>query len=231
MNKDYSKLLNNLGIKYHNLDLYKEALTHPSYLNEHKETTQASYQRLEFLGDAFLELVVSSYIYLNKKNFDEGKLTFLRQELVNEGSFAEMAEDYNFSDFILLSKGQEKSGGRNNPSILCDVFEAIAACCYLDLGFNKAKFIYTKIIKDFIKEKGGIDSLFERDSKSRLQELCQSDKRNIDYRLISETGPAHNKKFKVEVYVDGIKYGEGQGRSKKEAEQSAAKEALGKMVK
>lgn len=212
--KKIINLLNRLGIKYHNLDIYIEAFTHPTYLNE-KQINGNSYQKLEFLGDAIFEFVVSEYIFNTYKEADEGDLTFIRQNCVNSKNFANIARNLRLGECLLLGNGEEKSGSRDRDSLLEDTLEAFIAAIYLDQGIEVCKPFIIDLIKDDLKD--------TKDNKSILQEFLQ---RSIEYRLESETGPAHNRTFVCSVVVDNIIYGVGVGKTKKSAEQEAARKAL-----
>ena len=209
-----TSLLDRLGIKYKNLDVYIEAFTHPTYLNE-KQIEGNSYQKLEFLGDAIFEFVVSEYIYNKYQDADEGDLTFIRQNCVNSKNFANIARELKLGEYLLLGNGEEKSGARDRDALLEDTLEAFIAAIYLDLGMDVCKPFIISLIKDNLKD--------TKDNKSVLQEFLQ---RSIEYRLESETGPAHNRTFVCSAVVDNIVYGVGTGKTKKAAEQEAAKKAL-----
>ena len=215
------KLLKDLKIKYKNEKLYLTALTHTSYANENNEE---SYERLEYLGDAVLELVISEYLYKNT-SFEEGVMTKLRAKYVCEDANFEYAKRLNLNKYLRLGHGEEENGGRYRKAIVADIFEAFIGAIYLDLGFEVVKsFIYEHVIP-LIENK---EIEFDTDYKSILQELVQTDKRSLEYVVIDEFGPAHNKTFKVIVKIDDIIYGEGIEHSKKEAEQQAAHDALKK---
>lgn len=215
------KLLNDLKIKYKNEKLYLTALTHTSYANENKEE---SYERLEYLGDAVMELVMSEYLYKNT-SFEEGVMTKLRAKYVCEDANYAYATRLNLNKYLRLGHGEEENGGRYRKAIVADIFEAFIGAMYLDLGFDIVKeFIYDNVIP-LIENK---EIEFDNDYKSVLQELVQTDKRSLEYVVVDEFGPAHNKTFKVIVKIDDIIYGEGIAHSKKEAEQQAAHDALRK---
>lgn len=207
-------LLNNLGIKYKNINYYKEAFTHPTYLNE-TQTEGNSYQKLEFLGDSIIGFIVSDYIFNRYSEADEGDLTFIRQNSVNSKSFAEIARKLKLGECLLLGHGEEKNGARDRDALLEDTFEAFVAAIYLDQGIEVCKSFVINLIKDNMKD--------TKDNKSVLQEFLH---RSIEYRLESETGPAHNRLFVCSAVVDNIVYGVGEGKTKKAAEQEAAKQAL-----
>lgn len=199
--------------------IYQTAFTHTSYANEHR--TQ-SYERLEYLGDAVLELIMSEYLYLNTEN-EEGKMTKLRAHYVCENALYEYSLRLNLNEYLLLGKGESENGGKVRKAIVADIFEAFIGALFLDKGIETVKkFIYTYIIP--IIENKEID--FFDDYKSVLQELVQTDKRSLEYIVVDEEGPAHNKTFTVIVKIDDVTYGKGIAHSKKEAEQMAAKDAL-----
>ena len=214
------KLLDELKIESQDIDLFKEAFTHTSYTNEHPGCP--SYERLEFLGDAVLELIISDYLY-NAKHLEEGKMTKIRASDVCENACATYAKDLNFDKYILLGSGEE---GPNN-TILADVFEAFIGAIYLEKGFEYTRDIILDIIIKYINDKVE----FLQDYKSKLQELVQTVKQSVVYEVIEEVGPPHDKTFTCQVKVDDIVMGLGKGHSKKQAEQEAAKEALSKQAK
>lgn len=191
------------------------ALTHTSYANEHNVP---SYERLEFLGDAVLELIMSDYFYKNT-DYSEGKMSKVRASYVCEAALDKYAEVIHLRDYIKVGHSLESD---INETITADVFEAVIATIYLNSGYNKAKEFVMDIAKPFILN----NVKFMSDYKSYLQELVQTDKRSLSYNVVKETGPSHNKTFEVEVEVDGIVYAHGIGKSKKEAEQNAAKNAI-----
>jgi len=196
-----------------NEDLLLEALTHSSYSNEHDTS---SYERLEYLGDAVLEIVCSEYLYKNS-NCPEGEMSRLRSLYVCENALYEYSKEINLKDYILLGNGISEA----NKTIIADVFEALMAVIYLESGIDSVKKIFDKLIVPFIQRKED----FLMDYKSLLQESVQTVKKSVEYRLINEEGPAHSKTFTVQVIIDNLVYGVGVGPSKKEAEQNAAKEA------
>ena len=191
------------------------ALTHTSYANEHNVP---SYERLEYLGDAVLELIMSDYFYKNT-DYSEGKMSKVRASYVCEAALDKYAEVIHLRDYIKVGHSLESD---INETITADVFEAVIATIYLNSGFNKAKEFVMDIAKPFI-----LDNVkFMSDYKSYLQELVQTDKKSLSYNVVKETGPAHDKTFEVEVEVDGIIYAHGVGNYKKEAEQNAAKNEI-----
>lgn len=218
------KILDKLNIKTDNIKLYKTALTHTSFANEHG---CESYERLEYLGDAILELVMSDYLY-NNFTYDEGKMTKLRAHYVCEDALYEYSMKLGLNEDLRLGNGEEQSGGKYRKAIVADIYEAFIGAIYLDKGFEEAsKFIMMSAIP-YVKEQ----SLeFIEDYKSELQEYVQTDKRSLKYEIINEEGPAHLKEFTAVVKIDNIIYGKGTSHSKKEAEQLAAKDALEKQAK
>ena len=217
------KILEELNIQPNNIELFEMAFTHTSYANE---TSTNSYERLEYLGDAVLELVMSEYLYKNTE-YDEGTMTKMRAQYVCESALYEYSLNLGLNEYLKLGHGEAENGGKYRKAIVADIYEAFLGAMYLDQGLEKAKeFIYNSAIKE-IKEKGNL--LFE-DYKSKLQELVQTDKRSLEYIIIDEEGPAHNKTFTAIVKIDDVIYGKGIAHSKKEAEQEAAKNALEKSV-
>ena len=206
--------------------LLETAFTHTSYANEHRLLKISHNERLEFLGDAVLQLIISEYLYTKYPKRPEGDLSKLRSMIVREESLAGFARDCQFDQFIKLGRGEEKSGGRNRDTILGDLFEAFLGALLLGKGVEAVKsFLYQVMIP---KVEAGD---FERvtDYKTKLQELLQiNGDVEIAYQVVSETGPAHAKNFEVAVLINGRKSGQGQGRSKKLAEQEAAKNAFEK---
>ena len=214
------------GLVFSDKQLLETAFTHTSYANEHRLLKISHNERLEFLGDAVLQLIISEYLYTKYPKRPEGDLSKLRSMIVREESLAGFARDCQFDQFIKLGRGEEKSGGRNRDTILGDLFEAFLGALLLDKGVEAVKsFLYQVMIP---KVEAGD---FERvtDYKTKLQELLQiNGDVEITYQVVSETGPAHAKNFEVAVLINGRKSGQGQGRSKKLAEQEAAKNAFEK---
>ncbi len=204
-----------------NKKIYKTAFTHTSYANEHNVE---SYERLEYLGDAVLELIMSEYLYLNTL-YEEGKMTKLRAHYVCENALYEYSLHLGLNEFLLLGKGESENGGKERKAIVADIFESFIGALFLDKGIEFVKNYIYKYIIPIIKN-NEID--FFDDYKSVLQELVQTDKRSLEYVVINEEGPAHNKTFTVEVKIDDVIYGKGMAHSKKEAEQNAAHDALKK---
>ncbi len=212
-----------IGYKFENKDYILEALTHSSYSNENKE--YEFNERLEFLGDSVLSIVISDYLFKNERELPEGELTKLRANIVCEESLSDIAKEINLGHHMLLGKGEEATGGRERISILADAFEAVIAAIYLDGGFDSASEFILNYMKDII-HKSRKGKIF-RDYKTHLQEVLQSKgHNNIWYKLIDEKGPDHNKRFIMQVGVNEEVLGTGEGKSKKEAEQLAARIAL-----
>ncbi|MCI8466851.1 MAG: ribonuclease III [Bacilli bacterium] len=212
--------LRKMNIKMNNPKLLDIAFTHSSYSNEHN---CENYERLEFLGDAVLELVTSDYFY-QETSCKEGEMSKIRASFVCEKALATYAKNLKMEQYIKVGHGQEKNV---NDTIIADVFEAVTGAIYLDQGFLVAKKYIDTIIIPYIKAKKN----FLEDYKSTLQEMVQTDKKSLEYILVSETGPAHDKKFEVEVKIDDMIYGTGVGKSKKEAEQNAALDAIEKSAR
>lgn len=213
-----------IGYRFKNISLLKEALTHSSYANEHKAQHIKYNERLEFLGDAVLSIVVSDYIFKNCPELPEGELTKLRASLVCEKSLFEFAKKINLGKYLVLSKGERNNGGSERPSILSDAFEALIAAIYIDGGMeNASKYVLGFIIPAIKNTK----KKRINDYKTTLQEIIQKNPgEHLEYVLVNESGPDHNKHFVVEVHLNSNVIGKGGGRSKKEAEQQAAREAL-----
>ena len=217
-------LQNKIGYYFKNKDLLREALTHSSYANEHKSQHLKYNERLEFLGDSVLSFVVSDYIFKNCPNLPEGELTKLRASLVCEKTLFEFAKKINLGKYLFFSKGEQINGGAERPSILADAFEALIAAIYIDGGIsNASKFILNFIIPAIKNSR--VNKL--KDYKTTLQEIIQKNpEEHLEYVLVGEEGPDHDKHFSVEVHLNNNVIGKGGGRSKKEAEQQAAREAL-----
>ena len=217
-----NNLEKNMGYEFKNPSLLKIALTHSSYANEAGKGTKYN-ERLEFLGDSVLSVIVSEYLFEAFPNMPEGELTKLRASLVCEKSLAKFSEKLGVGDFLLLGNGEENSGGRTRPSILADAFEALLAALYLDSDMERARTYVLEFVKDALKE----SKPSFKDYKTMLQEIIQQNREeSVRYHLVGEYGPDHNKRFVVEVHLNSNVIGHGEGRSKKEAEQQAAKEAL-----
>ncbi len=215
-----------LQYTYCHSNLLEEALTHSSYANEHRNDQIRDNERLEFLGDAILDLIISEYLFKKYPNMPEGDLSKLRASIVCEGSLAKNAKKIALGKYILLGKGEELTGGRTRASILADAFEAITGSLFLDGGFEEAKrFIHATLVAD-VEQSECIESLYT-DYKTLLQECIQKiSTQPIQYEVVGEEGPDHDKHFYVEVFHEERSLGRGVGKSKKEAEQDAAKKAL-----
>ena len=218
------RLFEALNIKPNNINLYKIAFSHSSYANEHK--AKQDYERLEFLGDAILDMIVSEYLYLNKRE-NEGEMTKVRAGYVCENALFEYSSALNLSQYIKVGHGEAKDDGKHKKAIVADTFEALIAAIYLDLGFSTVRRVVLDIIVPYIEDK---DVSFFNDYKSALQEYVQAEQDTISYDLVSEEGPSHDKEFTMAVKIDDIVYGTGVGSSKKDAEQEAAKIALEKVA-
>ncbi len=219
-----TELEKKIGYTFKNKDLLKEALTHSSFANEHKSQHIKYNERLEFLGDAVLSVVVADYIFKNCPELPEGELTKLRASLVCEKTLFEFAKQVNLGDYLLLSRGERNNGGAERASILSDAFEALIAAIYIDGGASPASKHILNFVIPAIKntKKKRI-----KDYKTTLQEIVQKNPgEKLEYVLVEESGPDHNKHFVYEVHLNSNSIGKGGGRSKKEAEQQAAREAL-----
>ncbi|MND89796.1 Ribonuclease 3 [compost metagenome] len=227
MNGDLKQLQHKLELEFHNKGLLKQAFTHASYVNEHRFSQHEDNERLEFLGDAVLELTVSERLYHYFPDRPEGELTKLRAAIVCEPSLVKFAESLEFGKYVLLGKGEELTGGRTRPALLADVFESFIGALYLDQGLEAVqaflhRYVFSQIVMD--------GKLQSTDYKTELQELTQHHNMGaLEYRIIEERGPAHEREFVSEVYMDGRALGRGTGRSKKEAEQQAAAAALSQL--
>ncbi len=217
--KDFEK---KLGYTFKNKALIATALTHSSYANEKR---CESNERLEFLGDSVLSIIVSNFLFRRLTKINEGDLTKIRASLVCEQALAEFSKDISLGEYIMLGKGEEMTGGRTRASIISDAFEAVLAAIYLDGGIDAATDWLMNVMGDKLNE--ALKGKTYKDYKTMLQEAVQhGDKGRVTYKTIKETGPDHNKYFEVEVLIDGNKIDVGVGSSKKEAEQEAAKNAL-----
>ncbi|MEE1113919.1 MAG: ribonuclease III [Eubacterium sp.] len=225
--KQLRELETRTGHTFRRFDLLVTAVTHSSYANEHHMTHKDCNERLEFLGDAVLELVSSEYLYNNYQEIPEGDLSRLRASLVCEPTLAFDAQAIELGKYLLLGRGEDAAGGRKRESIVSDALEAVIGAIFLDGGFEEAKAFILKYIMNDVEKK----RLF-RDSKTRLQEILQAiSAEEISYTVIDESGPDHNKSFRVQVAQGGKVLGTGEGRSKKAAEQKAAYDAIVAMHK
>jgi len=218
-----------LGHSFTNRTLLQQALTHPSYLNEARQEGAADYQRLEFLGDAVLGLLLADLLYQQFPGLSEGDLSRLRSSLVDQPRLARLAADAGIAPLILMGKGAEREGGRTNPSILADVFEALIGAIHCDAGFTAVQKVVWQLYRPLVATIAA-DAPAQHDAKSELQELLAARKQAAPvYTLIDQQGPDHDRLFSIEVSVDGMALGQGQGRSKKAAQQSAAESALARL--
>lgn len=221
---NFARLQEKIGVRFHDESVLRQAFTHSSYVNEQRGKRIQDNERLEFLGDAVLELTVSQFLYKTFPKMSEGEMTKLRAAIVCEPSLVKFAELLQFGDLVLLGKGEELTGGRQRPALLADVFEAFVGALYLDQGLDAVfafmeRYVYPRV------DKGEFAQV--TDFKSQLQEFVQQDNLgDIQYRIVEEKGPAHNREFVSEVLLNSRALGIGTGRSKKEAEQQAAARAL-----
>ena len=221
MKKDTRQLEEAIGYTFKNPDYLTVALTHSSYANEIKAGRGADYERQEFLGDAVLELVSSDHIFHKHPDMPEGDMTKLRASLVCEPALAHCARDIDLADYIRLGRGEESTGGRAKESIISDVMEAIIGGIYLDSGLEDA----AKFVNRFImSHEDEIHAFY--DAKSQLQQMAQAGGHVVTYEVIGESGPDHAKVYTVACLIDGVNISDGEGRSKKSAQQAAALEAL-----
>ena len=212
-----------IGYRFRNITLLQNALTHSSYANERWHDSLKSNERLEFLGDSILGMVVAEYLYKNFPDRPEGELTRMRADMVCEKSLASVAARIGLGQHLMLGNGEEQGGGRNRDSILADAVESVIAACYLDGGLEAAH----AIVEKFILVRVPVTKLQNVDYKTQLQELVQRKKDQVlSYSLVGESGPDHDKRFDVEVRLNGTVVGTGFGKSKKRAEQDAAHSAI-----
>ena len=215
-----------IGYRFRNISLLQNALTHSSYANERWHNSLLSNERLEFLGDSVLGMLVAEYLYRNFPGRPEGELTRMRADMVCETTLAAAANRIGLGDHLLLGHGEEQGGGRSRDSILADAVESVIAACFLDGGLNAA----LNFVRQFILVEVPVDKLHNVDYKTQLQELVQQKKNQLlSYALIGESGPDHDKQFDVEVSLNGSVVGYGRGSSKKRAEQDAARAAIEKL--
>ena len=215
-----------IGYRFRNISLLQNALTHSSYANERWHNSLLSNERLEFLGDSILGMLVAEYLFRNFPNRPEGELTRMRADMVCEKTLAAVANSIHLGDHLLLGHGEEQGGGRSRDSILADAMESVIAACFLDGGMEAA----LQIIRRFILVEVPVTRLHNADYKTQLQELVQQ-KRNqaLSYSLTGESGPDHDKQFEFEVSINGSVVGTGRGSSKKRAEQDAARAAIARL--
>ncbi|MBR2019573.1 MAG: ribonuclease III [Clostridia bacterium] len=221
-----------MGYQFSNVELLQRALTHSSYANEtgaHNHHLLCN-ERLEFLGDSVLSIITSDFLFHKFPHLPEGDLTRLRASMVCEEALASYAVQIGLGEYLLLGKGERNSGGAEKPAVIADAFEAILAALYLDSkereGMHAVSAFLLPFLQRAVEAHAGLANGCHADCKSRLQEFVQRDSGKLDYRLVGESGPDHNKTFEVEVYLDSNCIGRGSGHSKKNAEQSAAKAAL-----
>lgn len=224
MVKIMNELFEKLNIKPNDIKLYNTAFLHSSYANEHR--AKADYERLEFLGDSVVDLVIADYLY-SCKSESEGEMTKVRASYVCENALYEYATNLGLNKYIKVGHGEEKEGGKYKKAIVADIFEALMGAIYIDLGYATARRTVLNIIVPYIENP---DVTFFSDYKSALQEYVQTEQKSLVYELVEELGPAHDRTFKVDVKIDDIVYGTGIGSSKKEAEQDAAKKAINKLA-
>lgn len=228
--KNFEKLYEVTGYRFKNEKLLKNALTHSSYASEQKLGYEHNNERLEFIGDAYVDAVVGAELFDIMGSAHEGMLSRCRADVVCESSLAEAAADMGLGDFLYLGRGEEASGGRQKASILADAFEALIGSVILDGGYDAGKEVILRLLRDKIKL--GAEGKLNKDYKTRLQEKLQESDHNvrIEYRMVAESGPDHNKVFTIEVLINGRTAGSGTGQSKAKAEQAAAEDALSKGV-
>ncbi len=220
--------LKNRNIHVHDEDLIREAFMHSSYANEHRELHDN--ERLEFMGDAVLQLWSSEHIFPLEPKLSEGKMTKLRANLVCEKALAMYVRELGLGQFLMLGYGEERSGGRNKDAILADMFEALLGALYLDQGMDAVNNILDEVITPNLRHPDDVEVI--HDYKTKLQEYVQADDRKtVKYVLIDEQGPSNSPVFTMNVVVEGLILGTGTGSSKKQAEQNAAKDAFAKLVK
>ena len=212
-----------IGYRFHNISLLQNALTHSSFANERWHNSLLSNERLEFLGDSILGMLVAEYLYRNFPDRPEGELTRMRADMVCEKTLASVAARTHLGDHLMLGHGEEQGGGRSRDSILADAVESVIAACFLDGGIEAAQ----KFIRTFILVEVPVSQMHNTDYKTKLQELVQQKKNQVlSYTLTGESGPDHDKHFTVAVSLNGGMVGQGEGRSKKRAEQEAARAAI-----
>lgn len=222
LNYDESAIEQNIHYTFKNKALIKQAMSHSSFTNEMKRKGFESYERLEFLGDAVLELITSEFLFEQYKDSHEGDLTKLRASIVCEFTLSDISRKLKLGEYVLLGKGEAQTGGKDRNSILCDLFESVLGAIYLDGGMECAREYVTRFLLSDIDHK----TLYY-DSKTTLQEMVQKDgKGEISYELLEESGPDHEKKFVVQVVIDGVPAAKGEGKSKKDAQKMAAYNAI-----
>ncbi len=224
----FEELLRKLGINFNDQQLLKQAFVHRSYLNEVKNDLESN-ERLEFLGDSILSFVISNYLYTSRPHDTEGDLTNLRAYIVKTKSLAEAAKKLGLGDYLLLSKGEDLSGGRTNPQLMANTFESLIGAVFLDQGLDAAKSLINQQLLPLFEQE--IEAGPPKDAKSALQEVVQNQvKESPHYRILETFGPDHAKEFVVGVFMKNEKVGHGRGSSKQEAEEEAAADALKKLT-
>ena len=214
-----------INYRFKDWDLLNQAMTHKSYANEVLKDNDKHYERIEFLGDAVLDTVVSDLLMMKYPKYNEGELSKRRSSLVNTRSLAKFARSIDLGSYLLLGKGEEQTLGRNKNSILACVFEALIGAVYLDRGFSAAFRVIQAHFEPHMTSK--VKKYAYRDFKSRLQEFAQGEFKTVpEYTILEESGPAHEKEFEISISINGKTYGKGKGKNKKEAQQRAAAEAL-----
>ena len=225
--QQFAKKMNELGFTYSNIDLYQQAFSHSSFINDFNMDRLAHNERLEFLGDAVLELTVSRYLFDKHPDLPEGNLTKMRATIVCEPSLVIFANKIELNQLILLGKGEEKTGGRTRPSLVSDAFEAFVGALYLDQGLDVVWQFAEKVIFPYVEDDELVGVV---DFKTQFQEYVHSQNRgDVIYRLIKEEGPAHHRLFTSEVILENEAVATGQGKTKKESEQKAAESAYSKL--
>lgn len=229
LGKDFFELMDSIGYKFNDITYLENALTHSSYANERKSKgiSYPSNERLEFLGDAVLQILISEYLYENYRCYSEGSLTKMRQYLVCEKTLSEIARSISIGDYINIGRGEELTDCRNRPKVLADTLEAIVAAIYLDSDKFSLKNSKESVLKLFERAVEGVADMQKLDYKTMLQQLVEKDgMATLEYTVISESGPEHDKTFTVEAKVNNNSVGVGTARNKKDAEMQAAKIAL-----
>lgn len=224
MLKRLRRFLKEFSLDFNNEALLKQAFTHSSYVNEHRRRIHEDYERLEFLGDAVLELLISQYLFKRFPDMSEGDMTKMRASIVCETALVQFASELSFDEKIFLGRGEEATGGRKRPALLADVFEAFIGALYLDQGLDDVAHFLETVVYPKINE-GAFSHVM--DFKSQLQETVQrKNLGELQYDVVTEKGPAHHREFFSKVLLNGSTIGTGKGRSKKESEQFAARKAL-----
>lgn len=224
--KNLKILEKQIKISFKDKDLLKNAFIHRSYLNENKDLSLSSNEKLEFLGDSVLSFITSVYLYKGYPLLKEGEYTEIKSSIVKTGSLAAAAQELQLGDYLFLSKGEESGGGIKNKNILADCFEALIGSIFIDQGFEKA---YSFVVKNLFRQR--LDTIISGNlyfaAKSRLQELSQAKHKMVpQYKVLEEKGPEHRRTFRIGIFLNGKKLAEGSGPSKKQAEEEAASKAL-----